>query len=232
MKFDLKKFGECPENYPGLNKILNSCRGQIENSPWHIEQNLYEHLTATLSALASILSDLGENYHRYLEETVGGITKSELLNFTALVHDIGKNVPGVRQELNEVYDPFGRNKNLKKTSYKGHEEAGGLAIIPIVQELEFADSAIDYLGFFVTNHDYIHQAVEKIYKGEDERLALRRSKNQVGPLFPELILFTLADLEGGTLKKVDSDEFEFRRKLLWQFIHEQNRNLGLKLITN
>lgn len=218
---DVNDYLSAPEKSPSLAHVLDGCKKQKENSSWHIEQSVYDHLQLTLDVLDKLLPTLGPNYLAYLGQKIGGVSRSELVRFVALTHDIGKDVPGIRQDADDVYDPFNKGHALKRTTYKGHEEAGGLAIVPIAQDIGFDQEAVDYIGFLTANHDFIHQAVEAIFKGEDEKIALRRARNNVGPLFPELLLHTLADMKGGTLDQVGKEEFDFREKLLLRLIAEQ-----------
>lgn len=211
-------------SHPAIERVLNSCKNQIENSSWHIEQPLTDHLVKTKSEVEKIAGTLGPNYLLYLGTKVGNQTKGLILQFVALTHDIGKNSEGVRVEESEIYDPFSKGHNLKKTSYKGHEEAGGMAIVELLEEIEVPEKEKDYIGFFISNHDFAHQAVEAIYKGSNRKVAIQKCKNQVGPLYPELLLHTLADMRAGTLDQVDKKEFDFREQLLLELIQEQEHS--------
>lgn len=213
-------------NYPLLGEKINACKSQVENSSWHIQQSVLDHLEATYSHLIEILNwqefdqNTSEKYERYLNLTVGSKTKRELLLLVASSHDLGKNEPNIRIEFDEVYDPFRRGHQLKRTAYKGHEEAGGLAIVRTLENSGLLGKDIDYVGFLITNHDYGHQSAEMVYKGGEVEMGLRRYKNYVGVYFPELLLLTLADMRGGTLESVELDEFQFRNDLLKRWIEE------------
>jgi UTP:GlnB (protein PII) uridylyltransferase len=210
--------------HPVLDKILKNSKKQIENSKWHVSQTLSDHLLKTKQEVKKIINSLGNKYLDYLNQKVDQNSKKDLLILVGLLHDIGKDVKGIRSETDEIYDPLKKGIQLKKTSYIGHEKAGGIAVISILEEIGFSKKEVEYLSQFITNHDYIHQAVESVYKGEDKEDAVKKVKNMVGELYPELLLQTLADLRGGMLDLIDKKEYDFREKLLLDLIQEQEQS--------
>lgn len=210
--------------HQAIKAVLKKCEKQIENSRWHVNQPLNDHLLKTKEEVKKIINSLGKKYSVYLNQQIDQNTKKDLLILVSLLHDIGKDVKGIRSETNEVYDPFNNGLLLKKTFYSGHEKAGGRAVRPILEEIGLTSKEINYVSQCITDHDYIHQAVESVYKGKDKEDAVKKVKNMVGELYPELLLQTLADLRGGMLDLIDKKEYDFREKLLLDLIQEQEQS--------
>lgn len=210
--------------HPALKKVLINCDKQIENSNWHVAQPLSDHLLKTKEEVKKIIDTLGENYLAYLNQKIEQNTKKDLLKLVGLLHDIGKNVIGIKNETSEIYDPFKIGNMLKKTSYIGHEMAGGIAVKPILDEVGFSKAEIHYVCQFITEHDFVHQAVEAIYNGKGRTATINQCKHKVGSLYPELLVQTLADMRAGTLDQTSKEEFNFREKLLLDLIQEQEQS--------
>ncbi len=209
--------------HPVLDKILKNCEKQIENSKWHVSQPLSDHLLKTKQEVKKIINSLGIKYLDYLDQIVDQNSKKDLLILVGLLHDIGKDVKGIRSEMDEIYDPLKKGIKLKKTSYIGHEKAGGIAVISILEEIGFSKKEVEYVSQFIANHDYVHQAADAIFNGANRSESIQICKKQVDSLYPELLLQSLADMRSGTLDLVDKTEFSFKEILLLELIQEQEQ---------
>lgn len=169
---------------------LYELRKIVENTGWHLEQNVFDHSVAALQALDEYtvkrLELRDENY--------------ELLRVAVLVHDIGK------------LKAFYRDSN-GQTSAPSHAQVGHWLVAPILLRLEFAEHETDYIASLVGDHILACDLLELSVKtGEKEYVEILKTERP--HTWRELLLVAYADMQGCNANSEIKKEINARSSLI------------------
>jgi len=144
----------------------------VENSDWHLEQNVLDHSIASLQALDEYTSKRSE----LRDENYG------LLRTAVLLHDIGK--------LKAFYvDVNGR------TNAPSHAQMGHWLATPILRRLEFTNDETAYVANLIDDHILACDLLELTVKTErQEYVEILKTKRP--HTWRELLLVAYADVHG------------------------------------
>ncbi|MEK9178281.1 MAG: HD domain-containing protein [Patescibacteria group bacterium] len=142
MQFNLDEAIEKIKN----NKDFLELKDIIENNRGHNNESVYDHCVATLDRMRQILKGRNiantkakEEFEKFLNQTVGGIFKKDLLSLAALLHDVGK-----------------ANTNKKNpdgtTSAPNHGYWGSTIVPQLTKELNLSEDALEYISGIVRFH--------------------------------------------------------------------------------
>jgi putative nucleotidyltransferase with HDIG domain len=170
---------------------LYELRGIVENTGWHLEQNVFDHSVAALQALdeytAKRLELRDENY--------------ELLRVAVLVHDIGK--------LKAFY-----RDSKGQTSAPSHAQIGYWLVTPILLRLEFAEHEVEYIASLVGDHILACDLLELSVKTGEQEYIEEILKTERPHTWRELLLMAYADIHGCQSTKEVKDEIVQRTALI------------------
>lgn len=133
-------------------------KGSKQNPRWHLEGDCYVHTTIVMENLAK---------------------EKPLLQFAALMHDIGK--PSTAKV--EGDDP-------DKISNHGHDDVGAKLALDIMTRLKFSNEEIDYVVNLVQNH-MKHQVAKEMKKSTLARFMAQ-------PYFDDLLKLNYADIRAAS----------------------------------
>ena len=130
-------------------------------------------------------------------------SKRQLLFLATLLHDIGK------------------KETLKKDGdivrFPGHEAAGAEKLKTILSRFDLSDKDKETITAIVKNHGFFHNLLDKRATSDLSREISEFRENNP-EIFHEVVLLTIADLQGGHLMKNKSEEFNFRINFLSKII--------------
>ncbi len=186
----------------------------VENIPWHLNQSVFNHLVSSFKAMTDIINgevinDLSpesvKSIRNYLNEDIDSLPISELLKLAALLHDVGKDK--TIQHL-----PNG------STICPGHEAESANRIPEYARVFGLTEDQEKFLHQLVANHDYVHQAVAKTRESDSADENIKLLKEQLGEKYIAICLLSLADMQGGDLRKSNPEEFEKYQEILKYFL--------------
>jgi hypothetical protein len=178
-----------------------------ENSLWHNNQNVLDHVIDVFAGLKTVLQfedlkiDQVSKLKKYLSEIIGRKTRQDILKVATLLHDIAKTDTLVKRPDGTVGCP-------------GHEliAAGRVKKFAERFELDKADEA--YVERIVRYHGFISEILNLIIANGNRKKYLTIFKETVDDVAVELTLLMHADLLGCDLKKADKNGFDVRTELL------------------
>jgi len=184
--------------------------GVVENSPWHLNQNVFDHTVLVLKSLESLLNSLstkksGGSLNKALDSKLGKYRKRDLLKLAALYHDIGKSETIEENEKGT-------------TSCPDHEAAGAKIAAIYFDKFSLTKDQIDYLKRLITLHTVIIDYLKKIDEKDKEEYYLSEYKKHVGELYLELMFLFHSDLVGSDLKKSEPEKYEKYKSLVEDLI--------------
>jgi len=174
---------ELPEVYE-LKRNIEHC------PPWHVHDSTFNHTLSDLKHLEDIMRLASPKIKSYLNERIGKHTKGELLILVALFHDISKI---------DIIPEGGL--------YPQHEEKGSIKVRRILERFNISETEKEYVARNIRYHGIIHRLLAKEGFSWERIEEFKREYSQI---LPELILFGMADLEGGQMRKEDPKQFRFR----------------------
>src|SRR5687768_14749973 len=81
------------------NKNFQNLKNTIENNSYHDHESVYDHLVKTHRIASEEIEgkfitnpQAKENFNRYIDEEIDGVKKRDLMQISALIHDVGKSV--------------------------------------------------------------------------------------------------------------------------------------------
>lgn len=165
----------------------------VENNPWHNNDSVFNHTLNVLVKLQGLLKNVKGKISDYLAQKVTNHTREDLLFLATLFHDIGKKETLLK-------------KNGKAYCF-GHEEVSATKVKRILAGFDLSAEEKD----FVTQLVKFHGLPNSIVRADNDRLAEEFSqfKRSHSNIFPELVLFTIADTLGSQLADNDKGKFDF-----------------------
>lgn len=164
----------------------------VEDNPWHHKQIVFDHTLLVMEELKNVIAN-HPNIKHYLSNVIGSYSKEELLFIAALLHDISK-----KETMDKTgFSPF-------------HEEKGAEKAAKILERFNLTFPEKKYILDIIAIHGKMHMFL--INREEQKEGMLLEFKREVGKLFTELVVLTLADTIACDLRKNDPKEFEYKVK--------------------
>lgn len=207
--------GLLSEIFPEL-KALHGCK----QNTYHA-YNVMDHTLAAFSRLELLL-----NENKFDAEFINfpipdmGKERSALLKYSILIHDIGK--PSVHT--------VGDDGNIH---FFGHEIFGAEMAKKISKRLKLSNVEADYIDFIIRNHIAALNLYNSCDKHPPSKKSLTRFFIKCGDKTEDLLLHTIADIQGkGKDDKRNEDFLSFAAYLLKEFFSGYTiRKSGPRLIT-
>jgi len=201
---DKKYLTEFPEFY--------QLKKYIENSSWHLNQSVFDHVIAVYaSAEMLICGQLINNTNTlkpiksYLSQTIGNQNREAIFRLAVLLHDNAKSDTLVIDQAGNAGCP-------------GHELIGATKVWNYQKRFNFDNVAMEAVERIVRYHGLTSEMInQSIVTGKLQKYYQLLSET-VGNVLGELILLMYADLSGSDLKKSDQKAFEDRIKILNKYI--------------
>lgn len=182
-------------------------RSVVENTPWHSNQNVFDHSIAVFRGLEKVLKlDFlkGKNrtkIKKYLAKKIGRYTKKELLIVATLIHDIGKTETLVKDESGLTRCP-------------AHEIIGSLMVGNFASRFNLDKKGKEYVAKIIRYHGLAHYILTLTLFRDNKTKYFSYFRKIVGDIYVEALLLMYADILGSDLKKINPGEFENRKKAI------------------
>lgn len=184
-----------------------SLESVVENNPWHVNQNVFDHSVAVFSGLEKVLKlnflaiHEKQKIKKYLENKVGKYKRQELLIVSTLLHDIAKNDVIIKDSTGNTQGP-------------GHEIIGSIMVSKFSSRFGLDDTGEKIIERIVLFHGFTNNVLTLIIKKKKESKFFTIFKEVVGDIYIELLLLMNADMMGSNLRNFDSSEFNKREDLI------------------
>ncbi|EKD84821.1 MAG: hypothetical protein ACD_38C00154G0008 [uncultured bacterium] len=131
------------------NPLFLKLKSVVENNGYHNHEDAYSHSIKTKDiAQREITGEFITNplakdlFFKFINEDITGIKSADILILIALLHDIGKSLPGILKTDANV-----------QTSCPGHEQKGSGLVPQLLQGLSLPDEVISYIAKVISFHD-------------------------------------------------------------------------------
>lgn len=183
----------------------------IENSPWHLNQSVFNHMVAVFKGLEKVLGfsfikgEIKKEVLKHLQTKVKKHSRKELLIIATLLHDIAKKETIIEEQSGikrcPAHEIIGSNM-VKKFSSRFDLSNN---------ETKIVEKIVHYHGF---TNDILTLALSK------NRISRYCSifREIVGDIYIELFLLMYADILGSDLEKSNKQEFDKRLELITNFL--------------
>lgn len=157
MQNDLDQLINTITNLPSFQKL----KTVVENNNYHDNEDVYTHSLSTMHhAQEAIKGDFIKNpkakelFTTFLNQTVGGLPRKDVLILVALLHDIGKILSyedGGKKNLITTTKPDG------KTQCAGHEYLGSTIVEKILTNTHLSQETKTYIATCIKLHDTFNE---------------------------------------------------------------------------
>ena len=199
-----KKYIDVFPEYYDLEKIT-------ENSLWHNNQNVFDHVLKVFNSLENILLFKDFNkikkgiLNKYFTRKIGRLTRKDVLVVATLLHDIAKIDTLVKRPDGTSYCP-------------GHDLIAAGRVKMFSKRFGLNSNDEYYVERIVRYHGFISEILNLIISNKNNKIYMNILGDTVGDIEIELILLMQADLLGSDLKMNDKKGFNDRVKILsWMF---------------
>jgi len=199
-----KAYGDVFPEYYNLAEVT-------ENSLWHDNQNVLDHVIGVFEGLEKVLKFEGisdsqkELIEKYLIESIGYKTRHEILVVATLLHDIAKTDTLVKRSDGTAGCP-------------GHELIAAGRVKNFSDRFGLNEEDESYVERIVRYHGFISEILNLIISNQQKDKYLGIFKDTVGNVALELVLLMRADLFGSDLEKGDESGYQDRVNILdWMF---------------
>lgn len=195
-----RKYKDVLPEYYDLEKVT-------ENSLWHNNQNVLDHVIGVFEGLEIVLGLEGfekieVNFlSKYLSMKIGAISKKDALIVATLLHDIAKIDAFVKWPDGTAGCP-------------GHELIGAGKVKKFSDRFGLDVSDESYVEKIVRYHGFISEILNLIIANKNKDKYLEIFEDTVGDVAIELILLMHADLLGSDLEKGDKSAYDNRIEVL------------------
>lgn len=178
-----------------------------ENSLWHNNQNVLDHVIAVYAGLETVLgfNDLKisqkDVLKKYLSETIGNQTRQSILKVATLLHDIAKTDVLVKKPDGTAGCP-------------GHDLISAGRVKNFAERFDLDIKAESNVERIVRYHGFISEILNLMISNQDKEKYFRIFNETVGDVAIELTLLMHADLLGSDLEKGDKNRYDNRIILL------------------
>ncbi|PIP53531.1 hypothetical protein COX08_00480 [Candidatus Beckwithbacteria bacterium CG23_combo_of_CG06-09_8_20_14_all_34_8] len=184
----------------------------IENSSWHLNQSVFDHIVAVYASAEMLISGRLINVtstinsiKQYLSQTLGNKSREAIFRLAVLLHDNAKSDTLVIDQAGNAGCP-------------GHELIGATKVWNYQKRFGFDDIAMEAVERIVRYHGLTSEMInQSLTTGKTQKYYQLLSET-VGNVLGELILLMYADLSGSDLIKSDQKAFEDRIKILNKYI--------------
>jgi UTP:GlnB (protein PII) uridylyltransferase len=186
--------GELEKEIPEFYELKNV----VENNAWHENDSVFDHTLSVVGSLLTVIQDSGEKVISVLNQKVDRNTRHDLLFLATLFHDIGKKETII--------------KNNGITSCPDHESKGAEKTKPILERFDLSQKEKNWIFTLIKHHGEINFVLNE----KDGTLAQRYAavQNDFSDIALELILFSIADVQGSQVNKKNPAEGEYRVNFL------------------
>jgi len=178
-----------------------------ENSLWHNNQNVLDHVIAVYAGLETVLEftdleiDQKNVLEKYLSEVIGNQTRQNTLKIATLLHDIAKTDVLVKRPDGTAGCP-------------GHDLIAAGRVKNFAERFDLESKAESYVERIVRYHGFISEILNLMIANQDKEKYFRIFNETVGDIAIELTLLMHADLLGCDLEKGDKKGYDDRITLL------------------
>ena len=112
-----------------------------------------------------------------------------------------------------VLHDIGKKETMKKDGdtikFPGHEEAGAKKLKTILSRFDLSEKEKNIVVEIIRNHGFFHDLLDQgLNLNLNQKISEFRKMNP--DIFYEVVLLTIADIQGGDLMKNNPEEFNFR----------------------
>jgi UTP:GlnB (protein PII) uridylyltransferase len=192
---------------------IYSLRFIVENNPWHLNQNVFDHTTSVLKNMEKILKleflkeKVRKKIINYLGRKVSDHSKKQLLIVTTILHDVGKLETLIRDSSGLTRCP-------------AHEIIGGVLVADFGSRFELDQKATKLVAKIINYHGVVSDILALAINRQNPTKYFRFFKQAVGNIYIELLLLMYADMLGSDLRKFDPKGFRAREKLIIEYLEE------------
>lgn len=178
-----------------------------ENSLWHINQNVLDHVIDVYAGLEKVLVSDESKFEKqtklttYLSQVIGNQSRQHILKVATLLHDIAKT------DVLVVW-PDGT------AGCPGHELIAARRVKDFANRFNLDPQAESYVERIVRYHGFISEILNLMIANKNKEKYLKIFKDTVDDVAIELTLLMQADLLGSDLEKSDKSGYDQRMRLL------------------
>lgn len=178
-----------------------------ENSLWHNNQNVLDHVIGVYAGLETILEftdlEVGQKdaLKKYLSEVIGNQTRQNILKVATLLHDIAKTDVFVKKPDGTAGCP-------------GHDLIAAARVKNFAERFDLDSKAESNVEQIVRYHGFISEILNLMIANQDKEKYFRIFNETVNDVAVELTLLMHADLLGCDLEKGDKKGYNDRITLL------------------
>jgi UTP:GlnB (protein PII) uridylyltransferase len=176
---------ELPEVY--------ALKTDIENNPWHKNQNTFFHTMLVLQELEKNTKKY-KNLQKYLNQNIDRNTRRNILFLAALFHDIAK--PEMKIITKEGW-----------TMFPKHEQKSAKKAATILSRINLTRKEIDRICLIIKHHDRLHLFLNQDSTDKGLEKLQKKFKN----IYVELLLLSKSDTEGSNLCELNPQAFKMRQ---------------------
>lgn len=174
----------------------------VENSDWHINDDVLHHTISVLIELEKLLEETNDKIKCYLDQIIAKHSRKEILFLGATFHNLGKK------------ETFLKEDNITKCPE--HEEKGAEKLKKTIKRFDLPSKEEEIVIQIVKNHGVIHSILDA---PEDAKKQLEKLKQKYSNIFLEMVLLAMADMLGSQLRDNKPGEFEFRKDFLSKILN-------------
>lgn len=165
----------------------------VEHNRNHNHDIVFEHSLNTARAMRKQIATAPKTVQSLLNQPVETHTRKELLELTALLHDIGKLTT--------------KKQEGEKISFPGHEVTGAKIILDILERTDLPKAEQQWVARLIRHHIILHELSDS-KKNIEERF--EKIKREFSDIIVELILLVIADIKGAHMRVNRPDDYNFR----------------------
>lgn len=178
-----------------------------ENSLWHSNQNVLDHVIGVYAGLETVLKfdelklKQKDELKKYLSQIVGNQPRQNIIRVATLLHDIAKTDVLVKRPDGTAGCP-------------GHELIAAGRVKTFAERFNLDTKAESYVERIVRYHGFISEILNLMIANQNKDKYFQILKETVGDVVVELTLLMHADLLGCDLEKGDKKGYDDRIALL------------------
>lgn len=132
--------------------------------------------------------------------------------------------------LASIFHDLGKKESIVYSngysSCPGHEEQGCMKVEKILSRFDISTRERERVSQLILNHQVIFDILSSKNSNLEEEIRLVMKK--FSEFMPDLILFTIADIQGSQLKETQPEEYKFRIQFLETLLKNYENNHRIK----